>query len=138
MYLFTNKHNMQVFVNSSSFEVGQFTVKLLKEQKQGLKVWTVNIIIFVAFNWSCLYISIVHHLLVDTITLPYITNLFASAICICYHCENTTKLTLANQLPGVKIYLKLGEANILANVISRSGIKKGQIIGSICCDTPCH
>jgi hypothetical protein len=87
-YLFTNKHNMEVFVNSSSFKKGQFTVKLLKEHKQGLKAWTVDIIIFVAFNWSRLYISIVHHLLVDTITHPCITNLFASAICICCHCEN--------------------------------------------------
>jgi len=28
---------MQVFVNSTSFKIVQFTVKLLKEQKQGLK-----------------------------------------------------------------------------------------------------
>jgi hypothetical protein len=80
----------------------QFTVKLLKEQKQGLKAWTVHIIIFVAFNWSCLYISIVHHLLVGTITHPSITNLFAHAICICCHCDNTMKLTLADQFPRVK------------------------------------
>jgi len=74
---------------------------LLKQQRQELKAWTVNII-FVAFNWSRLYISIVHHLLVGTITHPCITNLFASAICICCHCENTIKLIFADQFPWVK------------------------------------
>lgn len=45
-------------------------MKLLKEQKQGLKAWTGHIIIFVAFNWSHLYISMyITYWLVQLLTL---------------------------------------------------------------------
>jgi len=102
LHIYVPINNMEVFVNSSSFKKGQFIVRLLKQQRQGLKAWTVNIIIFVIFNWSHLYISIAHSLLVGTITHPCITNSFASVICICRHCENTIKLILADQFPWVK------------------------------------
>ena len=104
MYLFTNKQtNMAVFVNSSSIKIGQFTVKLLKRAEAGTEsLGSTHHYFCHIYNWSHLYISIVHHLLVGAITHPCITNLLASAICICCHCDNTIKHTLRDQFPRVK------------------------------------